>query len=99
LTCCRLDHLGPRLIRDKCIVPRSLAEDRRYAAEVGRLSAGLARQREERKDLQSQIDELVKTDHSDVEVTPVTLPPGRFRLAARPYFTGRLPISLAVRRL
>ena len=55
-----------RLIRDKCIVPRSLAEDRRYAAEVGRLSAGLARQREERKDLQSQIDKLVKTDHSDV---------------------------------
>src|SRR5262245_15003705 len=55
-----------RLIRDKCIVPRSLSEDRRYAAEVGRLSAGLARHREERKDLESQIDELVKTDHSDV---------------------------------
>jgi hypothetical protein len=54
-----------RLIKDKCIVPRSLAEDRRYTAEVGRLSQGLARQREERKDLQSQIDELVKTDHSD----------------------------------
>jgi hypothetical protein len=55
-----------RLIRDKCIVPRSLAEDGRYAAEVGRLSAELARQREGRKELQSQIDELVKTDHSDV---------------------------------
>jgi hypothetical protein len=27
-----------RLIRDKCIVPRSLAEDRRYAADVDRLS-------------------------------------------------------------
>jgi hypothetical protein len=45
------------------IVPRSLAEDGRYAAEVDRLSAELARQREERKDLQSQIDGLVKTDH------------------------------------
>ena len=55
-----------RLIRDKCIVPRSLAEDRRYAADVDRLSTELARQREERKILQSQIDELVKTDHSDV---------------------------------
>ena len=55
-----------RLIRDKCIVPRSLAEDRRYAADVDRLSTELARQREERKILQSQIDELVKKDHSDV---------------------------------
>jgi hypothetical protein len=55
-----------RLIRDKCIVPRSLAEDGRYAAEVGRLSAELARQREERKQLQSQIDGLVSRDASDV---------------------------------
>jgi hypothetical protein len=28
-----------RLVRDKCIVPRSQAEDARYTAEVGRLSA------------------------------------------------------------
>jgi hypothetical protein len=55
-----------RLIRDKCIVPRSLAEDVRYAAEVGRLSAQLARQREERKQLQSQIDELVSRDADGV---------------------------------
>jgi hypothetical protein len=55
-----------RLIRDKCIVPRSLAEDGRYAAEVKRLSTDLARQREERKQLQSQIDALVSTDASDV---------------------------------
>lgn len=55
-----------RLIRDKCIVPRSHAEDSRYVAEVSRLSAELARQREERKQLQSQIDALVSTDASDV---------------------------------
>jgi hypothetical protein len=55
-----------RLIRDKCIVPRSLAEDRRYAAEVDRLSTELARQREERKQLQSQIDKLVSGDASEV---------------------------------
>jgi hypothetical protein len=54
-----------RLIRDKCIVPRSLAEDRRYAAEVDRLSTELARQREERKQLQAQIDRLVSEDASD----------------------------------
>jgi hypothetical protein len=52
-----------RLIRDKCIVLRSLAEDSRYKAEVSKLSAELARQREERKELQSQIESLVKIDH------------------------------------
>jgi hypothetical protein len=55
-----------RLIRDKCIVPRSLAEDRRYAVEVERLSTELARQREERKQLQSQIDGLVSRDANEV---------------------------------
>lgn len=55
-----------RLIRDKCIVPRSLAEDRRYAADVDRLSTELARQRDERKKLQSQIDGLVSRDASEV---------------------------------
>jgi hypothetical protein len=55
-----------RLIRDKCIVPRSLTEDGRYAAEVNRLSNDLARQREERKQLQSQIDALVSRDASEV---------------------------------
>jgi hypothetical protein len=54
-----------RLIRERCMVPRSKAEDTRYAGEVSRLSAELARQREERKQLQSQIDELVKTDAKD----------------------------------
>jgi hypothetical protein len=53
-----------RLIREKCIVPRSLAEDARYAAEVDRLSTELARQRKERKELQSQIDKLVTMDHT-----------------------------------
>jgi hypothetical protein len=55
-----------RLIRDKCIVPRSLAEDRRYAADVDRLSTELALQRDERKKHQSQIDGLVSRDASEV---------------------------------
>jgi hypothetical protein len=55
-----------RLIKDKCIVPRSQAEDARYAAEVGRLSADLALQREESRQLQSQIDELVSKDASEL---------------------------------
>jgi hypothetical protein len=55
-----------RLIRGECIVPRSRAEDGRYAAEVSRLSAERATQLDDRKRLQLQIDELVKTDHSDV---------------------------------
>jgi hypothetical protein len=55
-----------RLVRDKCIVPRSQAEDSRYAAEVGRLSADLALQREQSRQLQSQIDELVSRDASEV---------------------------------
>jgi hypothetical protein len=55
-----------RLIKDKCIVPRSQAEDARYAAEVGRLSADLALQREESRQLQSQIDELVSKDASEI---------------------------------
>jgi hypothetical protein len=55
-----------RLIRDKCIVPRSHAEDARYTTEVSRLSAELAGQRDERKRLQSQIDVLVSKDASDV---------------------------------
>lgn len=51
-----------RLVRDRCIVPRSQAEDTRYMAEVGRLSGDLALQREESRQLQSQIDELVSKD-------------------------------------
>jgi hypothetical protein len=55
-----------RIIRDKCIVPRSQAEDTRYNVEVGRLSAELARQREERKQLQSEIDKVVSSDTSSL---------------------------------
>jgi hypothetical protein len=54
-----------RLVRDKCIVPRSQAEDARYTSEVGRLSTDLALQREESRQLQSQIDELVSRDASE----------------------------------
>jgi hypothetical protein len=55
-----------RIIKDKCIVPRSLAEDSRYVAEVTRLSADLALQREQRRQLQTQIDEVVSTDASEL---------------------------------
>jgi hypothetical protein len=55
-----------RIIKDKCMVPRSQAEDSRYAAEVSRLSSELAHQRGERKQLLSQIDDLVSRDASDV---------------------------------
>jgi hypothetical protein len=51
-----------RIIRDRCMVPRSQAEDSRYAASVSRLGSELERQRDERKRLQSQIDELVTAD-------------------------------------
>jgi hypothetical protein len=47
-------------------VPRSQAEDARYAAEVSRLSADLTVQRNQRKQLQSQIDDLVSRDASDI---------------------------------
>jgi hypothetical protein len=54
-----------RIIKDRCMVPRSQAEDARYAAAVSRLGSELERQREERKQLQSQIDELVSVDAVD----------------------------------
>jgi hypothetical protein len=54
------------IIRERCMVPRSQTEDNRYAAEINRLSAQLASQREERKQLQSQIDDFVSTDANEV---------------------------------
>jgi hypothetical protein len=55
-----------RIIPGPCMVQRSKDEDARYTAEVGRLSAELARQRHERKRHQSQIDELVSKDANDI---------------------------------
>lgn len=55
-----------RIIKDKCMVPRSQDEDHRYAAEQKRLSVELTRQREARERLRSQIDDLVSTDASKV---------------------------------
>jgi hypothetical protein len=55
-----------RIVRDKCIVPRSQAEDSRYVAEVTRLSADLALQREQSRQLQTQIDGLVSKDASEL---------------------------------
>jgi hypothetical protein len=46
-------------------VPRSRAEDDRYAAEVKRLSSERATQLEDRKRLQLEIDQLVKLDASE----------------------------------
>jgi hypothetical protein len=57
-----------RLIRERCIVPRSQAEDSRYGAEVKRLNEDLAIQRTQRKLFQTQIDELVSRDASDSAV-------------------------------
>jgi hypothetical protein len=54
-----------RIIKDRCMVPRSQAEDTRYAAAVSRLGSELERQRDERKQLQSQIDQLVSVDAAD----------------------------------
>jgi hypothetical protein len=55
-----------RIIRGKCMVPRSRTEDSRYTAEVDRLTDELAHQREDRKRLQAQIDDLVSSDAKDV---------------------------------
>jgi hypothetical protein len=60
-----------RIIRDTCMVPRSQAEDRRYAAEVSRLSGELALQREERKRLQSQISNHVLPVHLSSKIAPI----------------------------
>jgi hypothetical protein len=54
-----------RLIREKCMVPRSQAEDLRYQGAVNELNAELGRVREDRKNLQAQIDALVMTDAND----------------------------------
>ena len=54
-----------RIIRDRCMVPRSTAEDARYAAAVGRLGADLERQRDEKKALQTRIDALVSADAAE----------------------------------
>jgi hypothetical protein len=55
-----------RIIKDRCMVPRSQAEDSRYAATVKGLGSELERQRNERKQLQSQIDEVVYVDAGGV---------------------------------
>jgi hypothetical protein len=54
-----------RIIRDKCLLTRSHAEDARYETEVAKLSKSLQNERDERNNLQSQIDGLVSKDASD----------------------------------
>jgi hypothetical protein len=48
-----------QVIREKCMVPRSREEDQRYEAAVGHLG-------QERDQLQSQIDDMVKADRGSV---------------------------------
>jgi len=55
-----------RIIKESCMVPRSQAEDSRYRDQVTRLNAELAAQRVDRKQLVSQIDELVSKDAREV---------------------------------
>jgi hypothetical protein len=55
-----------RIVRDKCMVPRSQVEDRHYAGEVDRMTHELTQQREDRKRLQAQIDDLVSSDAQTV---------------------------------
>src|SRR5262249_30769987 len=53
-------------IRAECLRPRSLEEDARYKKALEQLSAALARQGNEREELQSEIDALVVTDNTKV---------------------------------
>jgi hypothetical protein len=55
-----------RIIKERCMVPRSQTEDERYQTEVAHLSEQRTQQLNDRKELQSQIDELVKTDAGNV---------------------------------
>jgi hypothetical protein len=57
-----------RIIKDRCMVPRSQAEDKRYLQEQNQLSTGLAHLRDERNQLQSQIDELISKDATNATV-------------------------------
>jgi len=54
-----------RIIRDKCMLIRSQSEDARYEKEVATLGKSLHGEREERNNLQSQIDTLVSKDASE----------------------------------
>jgi hypothetical protein len=51
-----------RIVRDRCIVPRSQEEDSRYRDVAKKRAAEIERYREEQIHLQSEIDQLVKTD-------------------------------------
>jgi hypothetical protein len=55
-----------RIVKERCMVPQLQEEDKRYAAEVSRLNAELARERLERMQLQSQIDKLVINDKIEI---------------------------------
>jgi hypothetical protein len=89
-----------RIIRDKCLVPRSQAEDSRYVAEVSRLSADLALQREQSRQLQTQIEELVSKDAGelaglDQKINPTTASAEEARKSLRSAADGNQIYRLA----
>jgi hypothetical protein len=55
-----------RLIKERCMVPRSKDEDERYSNEIFRLNAELTHQRLERNKLQSELQELTKDDADNI---------------------------------
>lgn len=54
-----------RLIKERCMVPRSQQEDERFAGAVTHLNSELTRQRQERLQFQAQLDQLVSRDAAD----------------------------------
>jgi hypothetical protein len=55
-----------RLLKERCMVPRSREEDERYAREVARINSELGRQHEERNQLQAELDKLTKGDAANL---------------------------------
>jgi hypothetical protein len=86
------------------MVPRSQAEDSRYAAQISRLNAELAAQRGDRKQLQSQIDEVVSRDTSDAadldrKISAAAESATGSRKVLRSVFDGKAPALFASRDL
>jgi hypothetical protein len=55
-----------RLIKERCMTPRSQDEDARYSNEISRISSELAHQRIERNNIQSELQSLTKSDAEGV---------------------------------
>jgi hypothetical protein len=57
---------GCRVIKEKCMVPRSHDEDIRYSNEISRLNGELTYQRAERNKIQSELQSLTRSDADEV---------------------------------